>query len=186
MVVVDSCNIGPSATNSIRHTLVASGKQDPKRLIDSSCHHDGHDRNENLPLLSQDNAAIAGTFRRLYYLVVVSITALAHCSSSRRLYIAKIRFNWDLPRKMATLSPSTSPQSRPERPRAITSMSHASTRSHRSSRSRDDKLDLMDSARDKRRLEGTTDPTEGKSDPTKALHEAQPGMFQSADYCESC
>ncbi|KAJ9656920.1 hypothetical protein H2198_004673 [Neophaeococcomyces mojaviensis] len=69
---------------------------------------------------------------------------------------------------MDNLSPPTSPQrARPERPRALTSMSHASTRSHKSSDSKHTKLDLTETAKDKRRLEG-------KSDPTKALHEAQP------------
>ncbi|KAK5077515.1 hypothetical protein LTR70_009593 [Exophiala xenobiotica] len=70
---------------------------------------------------------------------------------------------------MATLSPSTSPQARPERPRAVTANSHVSTYSHKSSRSWGDKLELTESARDKRRLEA-------KSDPTNPLHEAQPGQ----------
>lgn len=73
---------------------------------------------------------------------------------------------------MATLSPPASPQQtrseRPDRPRAVTNMSFASTHSHKSSKSREEKkLELIETPRDKRRLEG-------KSDPTKALQEREP------------
>lgn len=83
--------------------------------------------------------------------------------------------------KMTTYSPPmTPPHSHPggsERPRAITSMSYASNHSHKSSRSREEKkLDLIESPRDKRRLEG-------KADPTKALSEAQPGRTISRPAC---
>lgn len=77
---------------------------------------------------------------------------------------------------MAALSAPISPQqTRSERPRVVSSMSYASTHSHRSSRSREEKkLELTESARDKRRLEG-------KSDPTKALSEAQPAAVALED-----
>lgn len=66
-------------------------------------------------------------------------------------------------------------QKRSDRPRAISSISYASTHSHRSSRSREErKLELTESAKDKRRLEG-------KSDPTKALSEAQPAAVALED-----
>lgn len=73
---------------------------------------------------------------------------------------------------MATVSAPLSPQT--TRPRAVSSMSYASTsKSHKSSRSKEEKkLDLTETARDKRRLEG-------KADPTKALHEAQPSMLSA-------
>ena len=54
-------------------------------------------------------------------------------------------------------------------------MSFASTHSHRSSRSKEEKkLDLIESPGDKKKLHG-------KSDPTKALKEAQPGKPASAE-----
>ena len=72
----------------------------------------------------------------------------------------------------APISPQAVMKDRPERPRAVSTMSYASTaKSHKSSRSKEEKkLDLVESAKDKRRLEG-------KADPTKALHEAQPSML---------
>ena len=75
---------------------------------------------------------------------------------------------------MSNFSPPPSPHQnrseRGDRPRAITGMSYASTHSHRSSKSREEKkLELVETSRDKRRLEG-------KSDPTKALQEREPGV----------
>lgn len=80
---------------------------------------------------------------------------------------------------MASLSPPISPQQsrseRPDRPRAVTNMSYASTHSHKSSKSREEKkLELTETARDKRRLEG-------KSDPTKALREREPAAVALED-----
>lgn len=74
---------------------------------------------------------------------------------------------------MATIPPPDSSSDQGE-PRAVTSMSCAPTHSHRSSRSREEKkLELVETTRDKRRLEG-------KANPMKALHEAQPRMFAYA------
>ncbi len=76
--------------------------------------------------------------------------------------------------KMATLSPPSSPphhdgNSRPHRPRAVSSMSRASTSSRRSDHSAN-KLDLVESSKDKKRLHT-------KADPSVAVHEAQPCMI---------
>ncbi|ETN37325.1 uncharacterized protein HMPREF1541_08316 [Cyphellophora europaea CBS 101466] len=72
---------------------------------------------------------------------------------------------------MTTLSPPASPQPaqlHPQRPRAVSSMSHASTSSRKSKSS--NKLEMLESPRDKKRFNA-----ESKADPTAALNEATPG-----------
>ena len=73
---------------------------------------------------------------------------------------------------METLSPPTSPpgdRDRRSRPRAFSTLSHESKRSRRSSGSAANKLELIETSKDKRRLNS-------KADPSIAMNEAQPGM----------
>ncbi|KAK5071485.1 hypothetical protein LTR64_004737 [Lithohypha guttulata] len=75
----------------------------------------------------------------------------------------------------APLSPQQSRSERSERPRATSMLSYSSLHSHKTGRTKEDKkLELVEAAKDKKRLAG-------KADPTKALQEEQPASYGGYD-----